>query len=247
MTIHSAKVTHLFHSGFIVETKTHTLVFDYYDPKSNEKLSSIKLLSEDYFKDRSNVFVFVSHSHFDHYTPEIFEWEKVNPNINYILSNDIKINRPKSNYHFISKYKSLNLNNLEIRTYGTTDRGLSFFVSVDNLGIFHAGDLNWWHWKNDSPIVQAKEEKDFKQEVQKIKEENIDIAFVPVDPRLEEYYYLAGEYYARTLTPRLIVPMHFGENFYITKNFQKQISSLNISTIVLKNINQSFTYERNNS
>jgi len=236
MSEYTAKITHLFHSGFIVETENHTLVFDYFNPRTNSNSPSSGLLNFHYFAEKDNVFVFVSHSHSDHYTPEIFKWQSLNPNIKYILSDDVKAKDIKPNYYFMKKYEELKIDKIKIKTYGTTDRGLSFLVKVDGLSIFHSGDLNWWHWKDDSPQVQAKEERDFKDEIEKIKDEKIDIAFVPVDPRLEEFYYLAGEYFARTIKPNLLVPMHFGDKFYITEKFKKKISNLYPEIPTISNI-----------
>ena len=49
-----------------------------------------------------------------------------------------------------------------VKAYGSTDIGISFLVKVDGLTIFHAGDLNWWHWKEDSLEEQLVAESSFK-------------------------------------------------------------------------------------
>ena len=46
-----------------------------------------------------------------------------------------------------------------IRAYGSTDEGVSFLISVEGKQIFHAGDLNFWHWAEESTpeeVAQAR-------------------------------------------------------------------------------------------
>ncbi len=243
----SIKITHLFHSGFIAETKKHTLVFDYFNYEGNINFNLDGILSSNYFADKENVFVFVTHGHGDHFSDSIFNWENFNSNIKYILSDDIHINNPKSNYYFIKPDENLKVEGMKIKTFGSTDRGVSFLVYVDDFSIFHSGDLNWWHWKNDSPNAHAKEAEDFKREVDKLRDyidEEIDVAFVPVDPRLEEFYYLAGEYFAKTIKPNLLIPMHFSTSYSITEKFRDKISDLDVKTVVLSNPNEEILYTK---
>jgi len=48
------------------------------------------------------------------------------------------------------------LDDVGIHMYGSTDEGGSFYIktntaNIDSDSIFHAGDLNWWHWLGDTP------------------------------------------------------------------------------------------------
>lgn len=214
------KITHIYHSGFLVEINDYKLIFDTVD------LSVSKYLNEN-----DRVYVFITHVHSDHFNKEIFALEDKVKNIKYILSDDIKIEDTKNNYYFINSYKELYLDDLHIKTFGTTDRGLSFLVNINHKNIFHAGDLNWWYWKNDVTENQKKEEVDFKREVNKLKGENVDIAFIPVDPRLKEYYYLSAQYFINTIKPKVLIPMHFRENFDITKKLKDKLHNTNCNII----------------
>lgn len=243
MSINKAYITHLFHSSFLIEINNNLLVFDYFDYASHYIINSSKILTPEFFSDKQNVYVFVSHSHKDHYDPLIFKWQEANPKINYILSNDIKIENKKPNYYIVDKYESFSIDNIKISTFGSTDLGVSYLIKVDGITIFHAGDLNWWCWKNDTIEAQQKEEKDFKKELDKIKEKKIDIAFFPVDPRLDENYYLGGEYFAKTIIPKLLVPMHFSDKFYIPKKFKKKIQHLDVKVADITERKRNFIYE----
>jgi len=237
-----ANITHLFHSGFTVETENYFLVFDYCNPSTHFKLSSDSILTRKSFKNKKNIYVFVTHSHGDHFDPVILKWHSKKTPITYIFSDDVEIENPKSNHYFMKKYESRKFESIDILTYGTTDLGVSFLVEVDGLSIYHGGDLNWWHWKNDTSENHIKEEKDYKYEVDKLKDKNIDIAFIPVDPRLEEYYHLGGEYFAQTIEPSLIIPMHFANNYGICSEFKEKIKDLDSQVALISPINKSFIY-----
>lgn len=231
-----AKIYHLYHSGVAVKTSNHLLIFDYYNDKVNGRRNITNgVLTEEFIRNEENPIVFVTHSHKDHFNPVIFEWEKYNPDITYILSDDIEVEE-EDNRYTMEKYQDINWEgDIYIKTYGTTDQGLSFYVEVDGLNIFHSGDLNWWQWKKFSEEKQKIEEDDYKKEIEKLTAKNIDIAFVAVDPRLEENYHLAGRYFAETIKPKLIVPIHFADNYEITKKFVKEIKDLQVDAAIIEN------------
>lgn len=227
------RIYYIYHSGFVIKTKNHFLVFDYYkDPIENHiDNKKPRVLSSENIKSMKNIFVFSSHSHADHFNPEIFNWQGYNEEITYILSNDIKVAENNNNCIFIEENEAKVVEDIYVKAYGSTDIGISFLIKVDGLTIFHGGDLNWWHWKEDSTEEQLLAETSFKAHIEKLKKEGaIDIAFFPVDPRLEEFYYIGGEYFAKEIQPKLLVPMHFGDNTYITKEFKNRMKKINIAS-----------------
>lgn len=204
------KIQYLYHSGFRIETDQHLLIFDYMQGNIN--------LAKD-----KNTLVFASHSHPDHYTPKIFGWQKQNPDIQYILSSDISIkeNHPgqkRENIFSISPYEEIQIRDVKIKSFGSTDLGVSFLVQCEGFSIFHAGDLNWWYWWGDTPENIAEAEKLFKEEMAGIKNallagrKSIDLAFFPVDPRLEHNAHGGADYFIQELAPKYLIPMHFGDS-----------------------------------
>lgn len=229
-----AKIYYIYHSGFAIKTEKHFLIFDYYkEPIEKHETSQQSIvLSPKNIKDMKNVFVFSSHSHQDHFNPSILEWKNYNENIQYIFSKDIKIDKNKANYSFLEEGEEKLFNNIYVKAYGSTDIGISFLVKVDGLTIFHAGDLNWWHWKEDTLEEQALAESSFKDNIEKLQaEKSIDIAFFPVDPRLQESYYIGGEYFAKKIHPKLLIPMHFGDEATITKEFVDKMKKINVKAV----------------
>lgn len=222
----NVKVEHIFHSCFIVETENYQLVFDYY--KGDLSLKDKK------------TFVFVSHGHEDHYNTEIFKWKDSVQDISYVLSSDIAINDEDERTYSISPYESLNIDDIKIKTFGSTDMGVSFFVNVDNVTIFHAGDLNWWYWDDDSEEEKLDMEKSFKDEIDKVKGLDIDIAFFPVDPRLKSAFSLGGEYFINEVIPKHFFSMHFGDNFSTTSDFIHKAKGNLCNIFEISKTNQNF-------
>ncbi|OAA83209.1 MBL fold metallo-hydrolase [Clostridium ljungdahlii] len=244
MVKYNIKIHYLYHSGFAIETLNHLLIFDYYKDSfdSNPKVIENGLISDEFIKSKKSVIVFSSHRHPDHFNPVILKWQNINPDINYVLSTDIKIKNIKGNYHGICPYKSLNLNDVYIKAYGSTDIGVSFFVSVDGINIFHSGDLNLWKWKEDPKYKQERAERNFKREINMINEAKIDFAFFPVDPRLGENYSLGGKYFIEILKPKFFVPMHFWDDNDITKNFAKLTKDSPSESLIMNHIGETFEF-----
>lgn len=247
-----SEIYHLFHSGAAVRFKDKLFVFDYFkdEPQQEKALASALekgIIREESFKNIEEAYIFVSHSHHDHYNKVIFEWEKYCDQVNYILAAEVEPEpeiKSKENLHLMEKDEELKLKNVNISSYGSTDEGVSFLVELDDFSIFHAGDLNWWKWKKFSAKVQKREAREYKREVDKLKGKQIDIAFVPVDPRLEEHYYLAGEYFINEIKPALFIPIHFGDNYEVTKFFKERFNSNQTRVVEISESGEKILYTR---
>ena len=97
------KITYIHHSSFSVEINKCILLFDYY--KGNLPK----------FDENKKLYVFSSHSHYDHFDKAIFDLEKTHPNVTYILSNDIHVPK-KDNIKFMGANERLLVDDLEIKT-----------------------------------------------------------------------------------------------------------------------------------
>ena len=215
------KIEYIFNSGFTLETEKHFLIFDYYKGELN--LSDKKTT------------VFITHGHADHYNKSIFDLQG---HINYVLSDDIELDKDITNVTFVKTDSSLKVDDLDIEVFGSTDLGVSFLISVDGFDIFHAGDLNWWYWENDEVEEKESMERDFKKEISKLKGKNIDLAFFPVDPRLGDAFSKGGEYFINELSPRNFIPMHFGDNFHTTTEFIHKMKGSNTNIVEISKENQ---------
>ena len=190
-------IYYIYHSGFVLELEKSILIFDFYRIPTDKKNEEESFISKFIKRTDKKVYVFSSHSHSDHFNKEILKWLNLNENIKYILSDDIKIHKHK-NFYFTKEGDSFELDNLKISTFGSTDLGSSFYVNVEDKNIFHSGDLHLWHWEDDTPEEEA---------------------FVPVDPRLGVNTLEGVELFYKVLKPKLIVPMHFSDDYSQMKNF----------------------------
>lgn len=238
-------IHYLYHSGFAVEIADLMLVFDYYkgDIGPDKPLMSKGEAICDRLKSHKQALVLVSHSHFDHFNPAIFDWLDAKPDISFILSYDIDKKRTKGTCYFVRPYEELEVDGVKISVFGSTDIGVSFLTEVEGISLFHAGDLNWWHWPEESTKEELTEaELQFKSEVSRLLGRQIDIMFFPVDPRLKEHYYIGGEYMIRNVRPSLFVPMHFAHNTDITEKFADLMAGSGTGTAVISSRGQTISF-----
>ncbi len=212
----NAEITYLYHSGFAVKTDCHFLIFDYYIDTPHGSGLAKGVIDPQEIADL-DVVVFSSNRHPDHFNPKIFDWRKTIKQIRYILSDDIRT--PEEAY-FVSPGQQYDFGDLNVRVLDSTDIGAAFLIHVDGLCIYHAGDLNLWYWNGEPEEDNAEMERRYKEQIDTLKGETIDVAFVPVDPRLEENYLLGLDYFMKTVGAALVVPMHFGDNFSVLDELQ---------------------------
>jgi len=87
--------------------------------------------------------------------------------------------------------------------------------------------LHLWHWEDDTPEEEKTMYDTYMSELEKIKKlDRIDIAFVPVDPRLGVNTLEGVELFYKVLKPKLIVPMHFSDDYSQMKNFIENFKNI---------------------
>ena len=208
------KITYLEHSGFLIETCTCTIIFDYYKGEIPPLAADLPL------------YVLASHNHRDHFNPEIFALRSKYPQVSYLLSDDIKTMADDS-VHMVAPDTFAEFPHFTLRTTGSTDQGVSFLLSLtDGKTLFHAGDLNWWTWIGEETEDQSRAMEDqFKKEVAKLKPYHIDAAFLPLDPRQQDRFFWGFNHYMKSLDISLAFPMHFWGN----DNVYEQLMKLDLS------------------
>ena len=209
------KITYLDHSGFAVEYKKYVLIFDWYKGKLPE------------FDSEKEIYVFSSHSHYDHFDRKIFELENIYPNVRYVLSADITEKPVPSKVWFVIADKEYRIGNLKVQILHSKDAGVAFLVYVDDRIIYHAGDLNWWHWEEESEYYNEQMRMDYQKEIHKLKNIRIDVAFVPLDPRQEEQYYLGLDYFMKHTDTKLVFPMHMWKKYEV----QDRLAGMEVSEL----------------
>ncbi|MCH4888196.1 MBL fold metallo-hydrolase [Acidaminobacter sp. JC074] len=191
------RIKHIFHSGFHIEYKEKILLFDvchHLDQYENEE-----------------IICFVTHSHSDHYNPDILKL-KENNDVIFVVSEDVPL-EASDDVIKVTKGDQAFVKGFDVKVFGTTDLGVSYLVKIGEESIFHSGDLNWWHWENDDYRKQQEEQELYEREISELVGHPVDFAFVPVDHRLKTFHRLSMDYFIDKIGPKYLIPMHFGNEY----------------------------------
>lgn len=194
------KITYIHHSAFLAETESACLLFDYFEGQ----LPS--------FPKEKPLYVLSSHSHHDHFSKVIFSLE--HSNITFLVSWDIpEVQMP--NVHYLKPYETWSDGILSLETFRSTDEGIAFWCTVDGKEIYHAGDLNHWYWEGEDEQWNGDMTAAYRAEVAKMAGRTADAAFLPVDPRLENWFYLGADDFMAKADAKHLFPMHFWGDFSV--------------------------------
>ena len=239
-------ITYIFHSCYVIEFEEFSLIFDYF--KDITKPDGTYWINDYLLGKNTPLYVLSTHSHTDHFNPEILSWKEKKSDITYIFSEELqnKFDLIEDNVHFLKKFETYQDKNIFVQAFGSTDAGGSFALRIEDTTIFHAGDLNNWHWRNE---VSKKEscifENNFLCELELLAEyyDEFTISMFPIDPRLGEDYLLGVEQFISRIDSEYILPMHFGEDFE-KANAIKQFAEENSSILLpVTHKGQSFEIE----
>lgn len=200
------KVTFLAHSGFLLELKRVNLLFDYIGGKL-PPLNDRPLL------------IFASHRHADHFSKEIFALADGSRDVRFILGFDIP-DQGRADCAYVGSDEMLSpLPGVLVETLASTDEGVAFLLTVGEETIFHAGDLNWWHWEGESDPWNPKMAEDFQRICTALEGRFISLAMLPLDPRQGVDGYRGAKHFLETASIARFLPMHQWENFAFTDDF----------------------------
>lgn len=229
------KITYVGHSSFCVEFEKEkiVLIFDYYKGELPE------------FAKDSLIFMFASHKHYDHYSRKIFNLAYEYENITFILSKEMKmtekymdrwsipeVSRDKIKYvTYDAEYDFADIN---VKTLKSTDAGVAYIVECSDRRIYHAGDLNWWIWNGNTEEENADMTRRFYQEIEKIKDVEFDVAFIPLDARQEDKFFWGFDYFMRNCSVKKAFPMHMWDKYDVIDELKKMEESKGYRDRIMK-------------
>ena len=111
---------------------------------------------------------------------------------------------------------------LQIKTLKSTDAGVAFLVETEGVKIYHAGDLNLWAWAEADELYNKRMEQLYCMQIDRIKDEKIDVAFVPLDSRQEAHAYGGLDYFRKIVVADHIFPMHTWDQYEIIMEYKEQ-------------------------
>ena len=221
-------VTYIAHSGFLIEWTHFYTLFDWWKGELPPLNADKPLL------------VFASHSHEDHFDKRIFTLPERHPDVRYILSHDIrlatrrweKLGMTRELFARVTSLRSDSIYATEaggapltVRTVHSTDIGVAFLLSAENRLVYHAGDLNWWHWEEEGAQYCANMAVSYRRAIAKLAaavedeaadcgcEPVIDAAMAPLDPRLEDACDKGIAYLLEQIPVKRVFPMHMWEKY----------------------------------
>jgi len=211
------KVTYLAHSGCFVELESLCLLFDWWK-------GPLPALPDKPLR------IFVSHGHGDHFNPAVFALDDGARDVRFFLGKDIRLSPSRREKLGLSDETAakclrlggnerLELPELTVETLPSTDEGVAFLVTAEGQAIFHAGDLNWWHWEGEPDPWNPDMERDFKAYAEPLRGRTLDLAMLPLDPRLKEDGFRGPEYFLNLAEVRRFLPIHLWGKFGFAEEF----------------------------
>ena len=244
-------VTYIYHSCCVIEFDAFSVIVDYYKDSFEDDNSKKRGWVKDYLLNKEEpLYVLCTHSHADHFNPEVLSWNKDKDNITYVFSKEVEEIHQEvlkgNKIHFLNKFESFEDDNLSVKAFGSTDTGGSFYIQHNDTKIFHAGDLNNWHWNEEVSSSEAlMYENQYICELQLMAEEvkELDIAMFPLDPRLGKDFLRGGEQFVNKIKTHNLLPLHFGDNYDLIKQFEPIAQKANCNLLAPEHTGQSFKIE----
>lgn len=245
-------ITFVHHSCFTVEMEERVLIFDYFSNGRVKGYNFTGVIPE--FDPAKKVYVFASHFHQDHFDLEVLRWAEKYREIHYIFSKDIRLGNHylerngidasvKQKITFVQPGHSYAVDDIRFRTLRSTDTGVAYVVYAEGKCIYHAGDLNLWKWEGAGDLVNGKESRAYRHEINRLSDERIDVAFVPLDPRLQKYEAEGLKYFMENVDAQVIFPMHMWQDYSPIARFKSKISNSAFAGRVVEITGENEAYE----
>ena len=228
------KVIFIHHSCFVVEVDEKVLIFDWF---AGDRVDGYTFRGQvpEYEAD-TPVYVFASHKHRDHFDMDVLHWAEKYSRIHFIFSKDCKMTP-----HFLEKHgfspeiqklityvvpgAKYQVDDLEIETLRSTDAGVAFYVQTNGASFYHAGDLNNWKWDGAGELVNGNMEFNYKLQIKKLAKKDINLAFVPFDPKLGVYQSLGMQYFLEHTNAEYVFPMHMWQDYSGIQPFIRRLTN----------------------
>lgn len=225
------KIIYHYHSGFSVQVGGTLLVFDYWEGE-DRSLAQVGRINPQFLSAFEKIYVFISHSHQDHLDPIVYMWENEGLPITYIVSEDVP--GRASDLRILPQQEIQLDDQISVKAFQSTDLGVAFLVTAYGLNIFHAGDLNFWHWRQESTLNEIKKaEEAFYAATEPIRSHHIDVCMFPVDPRQGMMYDAGANHFILTMKPRVFIPMHWQDRPEVAIDFARRARNSNTEVLSL--------------
>ena len=129
---------------------------------------------------------FASHSHDDHFSPDVFRLSQPGKEVHYLLSKDIFRSRVpeelKESVTFVAPRQFYEVGAVRAATLRSTDQGVAFLVECEGKLLYHAGDLNCWVWDGAPRFQNDQMKRAYQEELSHLAGKHIDVALCAPGP-----------------------------------------------------------------
>lgn len=212
--------------GYLIKTRNHCLVFDYW---TNETHPTEPSLANGFINPpdiaAEDVTVFVTHEHRDHFDSTIFGWQGKIPRLQYVfgfipdsLPENMRQGYSGQPYEYVGPGMNKIVDGMKVMAVRSNDAGVGFVINVDGLTIYHAGDLAGW---------LPDQRLGFTSQIDSIATavKSVDIALVNVTGCHHQDTLALAEgtvYTIEKLHPKLLIPTHgLGREYYYRQFMDK--------------------------
>ena len=251
------KVVFIHHSCFLVEVDEKVLIFDWFAGDRVNGYQFKGVLPE--YEPDTPIYVFASHKHADHFDMDVLRLADKYENIHFVLSKDCKMSpnflkkhgidpaiKEKITYVTIrAKYEIVG--GIHVETLRSTDAGVAFYVQTNGASFFHAGDLNDWSFEGSDDLTTWKMRREFQAEIKRLANKDINIAFVPMDPRLGKNQWNAVNFVLEQTDVECVFPMHMWQDYSGIARLKGKISNVHMAERIMdiERENQTFLFDEN--
>jgi hypothetical protein len=203
------RIVYIHHTCFILEAGERTLLFDYpapaYLPAEAARICASHLAGR-------RLTVFASHSHDDHFDPQIVTATSGAADRQFVVADDVADlygDALPPGRITMEPEDRVDLDGLTVTALESNDLGLAYLLEMDGLTVYFGGDMALWDWPGNTPAANRAVGMTWRRLLGRLEGKRLDVAFSNTDPRLPESLCGAPELLDR-VRPRVFVPMHLG-------------------------------------
>lgn len=237
------KIHFIHHSSFLVELEHHVLLFDYFDGARVKEYDFGGMLPE--MDEKKDIYVFASHKHRDHFDMDNLKLANKYPKVQFVFSKDCRMSPNFLRKHgygeeieqriiYVAPNKVYQIGEVAVYTILSTDAGVAFCVEVEGKWFYHAGDLHWWHWEQDTEAENIRREKVYKREIKKLSEYAFDVAFVPLDSRQGTQAFKGFDYFVKNVKANRIIPMHMWRDYSLIERYVEKCKEKSLEEKIVR-------------
>lgn len=217
-----ASVVYIHHDCFVLRVGDRTLLFDYpgpaYLPPAAAEAAAPLLRDAD-------LTVLVSHSHDDHWNPDIQAVTSQAAKRRFIVADDVAdryADRLPADTLVLEPDQTYARDDLTVEAFESNDMGVCYRIALAGLCLYFGGDMALWDWPEQSPAARRAVGMTWRRLLKRLGERPLDVAFSNMDPRLDS---LSGapDFVAK-LAPAVFVPMHINGRTAYIERFRDRLS-----------------------